>query len=81
MTFPELYKKSLLEAIEKIDLVKVEQAISWFRDARDSGRAIFTCGNGIDSNIAVGDFGGLFQLHPLISLFSFLLGHLLFSLS
>ena len=52
MTFPELYKKSLLEAIEKIDLVKVEQAISWFRDARDSGRVIFTCGNGGSASTA-----------------------------
>lgn len=52
MTFPELYKKSLLEAIDKIDLDKVEQAISWFRDARDSGRAIFTCGNGGSASTA-----------------------------
>ena len=60
MTFPELYKKSLLEAIEKIDLVKVELAISWFRDARDSGRAIFTCGNGGSASTAshwVNDLG------------------------
>jgi D-sedoheptulose 7-phosphate isomerase len=30
----------------------VEQAISWFRDARDSGRAIFTCGNGGSASTA-----------------------------
>ena len=52
MTFPELYKKSLLEAIDKIDLAKVDQAISWFRDARDAGRGIFTCGNGGSASTA-----------------------------
>ncbi len=52
MTFPELYKNSLLEAIDKIDLDKVDRAISWFRDARDSGRAIFTCGNGGSASTA-----------------------------
>ncbi len=52
MTFPELYKKSLLETIDKIDLAKVDQAISWFRDARDAGRTIFTCGNGGSASTA-----------------------------
>jgi D-sedoheptulose 7-phosphate isomerase len=46
MTFPEKYKKELLEAIEHIDLGKVNQAIEWFREARDQDRTIFVCGNG-----------------------------------
>jgi D-sedoheptulose 7-phosphate isomerase len=52
MTFPELYKKSLFEAIDSIDLAKVNQAISWFAEARDNGRSIFTCGNGGSASTA-----------------------------
>ncbi|MBM3795530.1 MAG: SIS domain-containing protein [Acidobacteria bacterium] len=52
MTFPELYKQSLLEAIDKIDLNKVDQAISWLREARDAGRTVFTCGNGGSASTA-----------------------------
>jgi D-sedoheptulose 7-phosphate isomerase len=46
MTFTENYKALLLEAINSIDLTKVDQAIEWFREARDAGRTIFICGNG-----------------------------------
>src|SRR6266852_6080208 len=46
MTFPELYKAELINAIQLIDLEKVNQAIEWFKEARDSGRHIFVCGNG-----------------------------------
>lgn len=46
MKFIESYKTSLLKAIETVDLAKVEQAIGWFREARDAGRHIFVCGNG-----------------------------------
>ena len=35
MTFPEQYKSELFEAIEQIDIGKVNQAIEWFREARD----------------------------------------------
>lgn len=52
MNFPELYKVKLLEAIEGIDLARVEQAIEWFRQARDAGRHIFVCGNGGSSTTA-----------------------------
>ena len=52
MTFPELYKKDLLEAIEKIDIAKVNQAIEWFKQAREAGRTIFTCGNGGSASTA-----------------------------
>ncbi|MCU0246001.1 MAG: SIS domain-containing protein [Bryobacter sp.] len=44
--FPELYKQELLKTIETIDLAKVETAIEWFREARDTDRQIFVCGNG-----------------------------------
>ena len=41
MTFPQGYKTDLLQAIEAIDLAKVNQAIEWFKDARAAGRHIF----------------------------------------
>ncbi len=46
MSFPAQYKTQLLNAIETIDLDKVQQAIELFREARDSGHQIFVCGNG-----------------------------------
>jgi len=52
MTFPQGYKTSLLEAIEAIDLAKVDQAIEWFQEARTAGRQIFVCGNGGSASTA-----------------------------
>lgn len=52
MTFPQGYKTGLLQAIEAIDLAKVNQAIEWFKDARAAGRHIFVCGNGGSAAIA-----------------------------
>lgn len=52
MTFPEQYKAELLQAIERIDLAKVQQAIAWFCEARDEGRQIFVCGNGGSASTA-----------------------------
>src|ERR1700685_2573488 len=46
MSFPEQYRAELLKAIESIDLDQVSQAIEWFREASDTGRHIFVCGNG-----------------------------------
>ncbi len=46
MNFTESYKKDLIQAIDTIDLEKVNQAIEWFRQTRDEGRHIFVCGNG-----------------------------------
>jgi D-sedoheptulose 7-phosphate isomerase len=46
VNFPAEYKNSVLDAIERIDLAKVNRAIEWFREARDEGRRIFVCGNG-----------------------------------
>ncbi len=52
MTFPELYKQDLIDTIGKIDMNKVNEAIAWFRDARDEGRSIFVCGNGGSASTA-----------------------------
>ena len=52
MNFAAEYKKSTLEAMECIDLEKVNRAIEWFREARDCGRRIFVCGNGGSASTA-----------------------------
>ena len=52
MNFAAEYRKSTLEALERIDVEKVSQAIEWFREARDSGRRIFVCGNGGSASTA-----------------------------
>ena len=52
MTFPEQYKAASLKAIDRIDTQRVEQAIEWFRDARDQSRNIFVCGNGGSASTA-----------------------------
>jgi D-sedoheptulose 7-phosphate isomerase len=46
MSFPASYRENLLQTIQTIDETKVSQAIQWFRDARDQGKAIFVAGNG-----------------------------------
>jgi len=45
-SFPATYRENLIETIQTIDAAKVNQAIEWFRDARDHGKAIFVAGNG-----------------------------------
>ena len=52
MNFPESYKTDLFKAIDAIDLVKVNQAIEWFKQARADGRHIFVCGNGGSASTA-----------------------------
>ena len=52
MTFPETYKAGLLQAIDTIDIAKVNQAIEILREARDKGRHIFVCGNGGSASTA-----------------------------
>jgi D-sedoheptulose 7-phosphate isomerase len=52
MNFAEEYKTHLLDAVQQIDVEKVEQAIDWFREARDHGRRIFVCGNGGSASTA-----------------------------
>ncbi len=46
MNFLEQYKTSLHQAIDAIDMDKVQHAIDLFAEARTSGRHIFVCGNG-----------------------------------
>ena len=52
MSYPNQYKAALLEAIEHIDTNRVEQAIEWFREARDGSKQIFVCGNGGSASTA-----------------------------
>lgn len=52
MDFTEAYRSQLLTAISTLDLSKVDQAIAWFREARDSDRHIFVCGNGGSASTA-----------------------------
>jgi D-sedoheptulose 7-phosphate isomerase len=52
MTFPEQYRAELLGAIDRIDLRKVNQAIEWFRHARETQKQIFVCGNGGSASTA-----------------------------
>ena len=52
MSYPEQYKSAVLEALERIDLGRVEQAIDWFSEARDGSRHIFVCGNGGSASTA-----------------------------
>jgi D-sedoheptulose 7-phosphate isomerase len=52
MSFPQNYKSELLEAIDTIDLAKVNQAIAILTQARDENRHIFVCGNGGSASTA-----------------------------
>jgi D-sedoheptulose 7-phosphate isomerase len=52
MSYPKQYKAALLEAIDRIDTGRVEQAIEWFREARDGSKQIFVCGNGGSASTA-----------------------------
>src|SRR5580658_464322 len=45
-SFPGTYRENLIQTLQTIDAAKVNQAIEWFREARDDGRAIFVAGNG-----------------------------------
>jgi D-sedoheptulose 7-phosphate isomerase len=49
---PELYRSALIDAINTIDVNRVEQAIEWLREARDQNRHIFVCGNGGSASTA-----------------------------
>lgn len=46
MTFAAAYLAQVLGAIGRIDLARVDQAIEWFREAREQGQTIFIAGNG-----------------------------------
>lgn len=46
MSFAQRYRAQLLSTLGAIDVDKVAQAIEWFAEARNQGRAIFVAGNG-----------------------------------
>ena len=52
MNFPEQYRTQLFDALAKIDMAKVSQAIEWFQDARNNSRHVFVCGNGGSASTA-----------------------------
>jgi D-sedoheptulose 7-phosphate isomerase len=52
MSFTLDYRTQLLDAINKIDLAKVDQAIALFQEALDNDCQIFTCGNGGSASTA-----------------------------
>jgi len=46
MAFAASYRERLLSTLALVDMVKVAQAIDWFKQVRAGGRAIFVAGNG-----------------------------------
>jgi D-sedoheptulose 7-phosphate isomerase len=51
-SFPSLYKSDLVQAIEAVDLEKVNEAISVLKQARDQNQHVFVCGNGGSASTA-----------------------------
>ncbi len=52
MNFAEQYKTDLIQTIDSIPLDKVQQAIEWFKEAREAQKHIFVCGNGGSASTA-----------------------------
>jgi len=52
MEYPGRYKAMVLNAIQSIDLGKVDQVIQLFKAARAHGRRIFVCGSGGSDSVA-----------------------------
>jgi len=50
--FIEHYAHELVQAISSVDVRSIEQAVEWFREARDADRHIFVCGNGGSASTA-----------------------------
>ena len=50
--FPSNYKRNVVEAIETVDLEKVQRTIQILAEARDEQRRIFVCGNGGSASTA-----------------------------
>lgn len=46
MSFSASYLHDLQATLASLDLAKVDQAIAWFRETRDSDGSIYLCGNG-----------------------------------
>jgi len=52
MSFADAYKQDLLRSLESLNVTNVGQATAWLREARDTDRQIFTCGNGGSASTA-----------------------------
>jgi D-sedoheptulose 7-phosphate isomerase len=52
MSYCGEYQEQLVSTINKLDLGKIELAISWLKQARDEEQQIFTCGNGGSASTA-----------------------------
>lgn len=52
MGYTEQYESAVLEAIDRIDASRVDQAIQWFEEARANDKHIFVCGNGGSASTA-----------------------------
>src|SRR3954452_4021311 len=52
MNFPQIYKADVLQAIDTIDLGKVNDAIAILAQARNQDRRVFVCGNGGSASTA-----------------------------
>jgi D-sedoheptulose 7-phosphate isomerase len=50
--FAARYRSLLTSALDRIDAVKVAQAVGWFQQALDENRHIFVCGNGGSASTA-----------------------------
>src|SRR5580692_12384927 len=50
--FPSLYQTDVVEALNTVDLGRVQQAIDLLSETRDQGRHIFVCGNGGSASTA-----------------------------
>lgn len=46
MQYFEEYRQLLNQSLSQLDMVVVETAAQWLREARDQGRQVFVCGNG-----------------------------------
>jgi D-sedoheptulose 7-phosphate isomerase len=46
MNFVQDYQAKLQETLGRLPLDRIEQAIEWMREARETGNTIYTCGNG-----------------------------------
>ncbi len=52
MQFAVDYLEDLKKTLAGLDPVSIGKAISWLKEARDSGRMVFICGNGGSASIA-----------------------------
>jgi D-sedoheptulose 7-phosphate isomerase len=52
MQFASEYLRDLSQTLAGLNLNAIDQAIAWFKEARDNGRTIYVCGNGGSASIA-----------------------------